>query len=57
MGVIVQTYKMIQEVHEVHVGNILNNSVQMLSDLILIKKTGRTNMNMDCCCYHWTVMY
>jgi hypothetical protein len=57
MGVIVQTYKMIQEVHEVYDGNILNNSVPMLGDLILIKKTGRMNMNMDCCCYHWTVMY
>jgi hypothetical protein len=55
MGVIVQTYKMIQEVREVYDGNILNNSVPMLGDLILIKKTGK--MNVDCCCYHWTVMY
>jgi len=57
MGVIVQTYKMIQEVREVYDGNILNNSVPMLGDLILIKKTGNMNTNMDCCCYHWTVMY
>jgi hypothetical protein len=41
----------------VYDGNILNNFVPMLGDLILIKKkTGRMNMNIDCCCYHWTVM-
>lgn len=37
-------------------GNMLNNFVPMLGDLILIKKkSGKMNMNMDCCCYHWTV--
>jgi hypothetical protein len=56
MGVIVQTCKLIHEVHEVYDGNILNNFVPMLGDLILIKKkTGRLYMYMDCYCYHWTV--
>ena len=54
MGVSVQTYKMIQEVYKVYDGNILNNFVGMLGDLILIKKAGRMNMNMDCYCY-WMV--
>jgi hypothetical protein len=38
MGVSVQTYKMIQEVYKVNDGNILNNFVPMLGDLIVIKK-------------------
>ena len=42
-----QAYKINQELHKVYDGNILNNFVPVLDDLILIKITGRMNINMD----------
>lgn len=56
--------KIIQEVHKMYDGNILNNFVPMLGDRIMIKKTWEDeyeygmlllSLDCDCYCYHWTV--
>jgi hypothetical protein len=57
MGVSVQTYKMIQEMHKVYDGNILNNFVPVFGNLIPIKKNwedeyeyGLLLLSLDCDC-------